>query len=68
MSKGTEVVMSLAWEQEREKDALKSHAKEFRSSLETGDWHDDENSVGGIGPHRVCRLHSRGLSKAICTF
>ena len=46
--------MSTAWEQEREKDGLKSHAKELKSSRETGDWPDDENSVGGIGSCSVC--------------
>lgn len=46
MNKGAKVGMSMTWGQEREKDGLKSHAKELKSSQETEDWPDDENSVG----------------------
>lgn len=37
VNKGAKVGMSTAWEQEREKDGLKSHAKELKSNRETGD-------------------------------
>lgn len=59
--------MSTAWEQEREKDGLKSHAKELKSSRETGDWPDDEKQCRGNRILQCVLLRSRGLPKAIYT-
>lgn len=46
MSKGREMVMSAAWEEERCEDveSLKSHVKEFESGLETRDGHGNETA------------------------